>query len=218
MVCESSTCGIPPLNSEVVATPTKAAYQIGDRVSLSCPAGSVLDGAVSEIMCNPSLQWSPSPDSTHCKAAPTVPSPPRGLKCALWENVGKTDCVCKMPFQCLTSLQLCARLGSTPPRLLGVCQLGALRCMGRSLTLASDSDCNWPEETSCEDCKPGTICQESTRKCVCQDVSECPEGSAPLCISTGAGSAARTMTECEVGARRCAGEQVNVISIEACPQ
>lgn len=42
-----STCGIPPLNSEVVATPTKAAYQIGDRVSLSCPVGSVLDGAVS---------------------------------------------------------------------------------------------------------------------------------------------------------------------------
>lgn len=63
-----STCGIPPLNIEVVATPTKAAYQIGDRVSLSCPVGSVLDGAVSEIMCSPSLQWSPSPDSTHCRA------------------------------------------------------------------------------------------------------------------------------------------------------
>lgn len=58
-----------------------------------------------------------------------------------------------------TSLELCARLGSSQPRLLGVCQLGALQCLGRSFTLANDSDCNWPEETTCDDCKPGTICQ-----------------------------------------------------------
>lgn len=63
-----STCGLPSLNSEVIATPTKAAYQIGDRVSLSCPAGSVLDGEVSEMLCSPSLQWSPSPATAHCKA------------------------------------------------------------------------------------------------------------------------------------------------------
>lgn len=55
---------------------------------------------------------------------------------------------------------------------------------------------------------------ESTEQCVCQNVSDCPKDSAPLCISSGVG----TMTECEVGARRCAGEQVDVISIEACPQ
>lgn len=60
-----------------------------------------------------------------------------------------------------TSLQLCAKLGSSQSRVLGVCQLGALQCMGRSFTLASDSDCHWPDETStsCEDCKPGTVCQ-----------------------------------------------------------
>lgn len=63
-----STCGIPPLNSEVTATPNKASYQIGDRVSLSCPAGSELEGEVSEILCSPSLQWSPSPADAHCKA------------------------------------------------------------------------------------------------------------------------------------------------------
>uniref|UniRef100_A0A8C4IIW3 Complement component C7 n=1 Tax=Dicentrarchus labrax TaxID=13489 RepID=A0A8C4IIW3_DICLA len=205
---------------DVIATPTKATYEIGDRVSLSCPAGSVLESELSDIMCSSSLQWSPSPASAHCKAAPTAPAPPPGLKCKLWETVGKTDCVCKMPFQCLTSLQLCARLGSSRTRLLGVCQLGALKCMGRSFTLASDSDCNWPDQTStsCEDCKPGTICQESTSRCVCQNVSECPKDSAPLCVSSGAGSVAKTMTECEVGARRCAGEQLNVISIEACPE
>ncbi|XP_069017043.1 complement component 7b [Embiotoca jacksoni] len=219
MVCKSSTCGIPPINSLVLATPTKAAYQIGDRVSLSCAVGSVPDTEVSDIICSPSLQWSPSPADTHCKAEPAAPSPPSGLKCKVWETVGKTDCVCKMPFQCSTSLQLCARLGSTQARLLGVCQLGALQCLGRSFTLATDSDCNWPEEafTSCEDCKLGTTCHESTKKCICQNVSECPSDSAPLCVSS-VGSAAVTMTDCEVGARRCAGLQVNVISIEACPE
>ncbi|XP_042250342.1 complement component 7b [Thunnus maccoyii] len=218
MVCQSSTCGIPPLNREVIATPPKAAYQIGDQVSLSCPAGSVLDGEVSEIICSPSLQWSPSPSDARCNAVPTVRSPPPGLRCKLWEKVGKTDCVCKAPSQCSTSLELCARIGSRQPRVLGVCQLGALRCLGRGFTLASDSECNWPKGTSttCEDCKPGTICQAG--KCECQTASECPKDSAPLCISSGDGSVALTMAECEVGARRCAGEQVNVISIEACPQ
>lgn len=60
-----------------------------------------------------------------------------------------------------TSLQLCAKLGSSQTRLLEVCQLGALRCMGRTFTLAGDSECDWPDKTStsCEDCHPGTICQ-----------------------------------------------------------
>lgn len=59
------------------------------------------------------------------------------------------------------SLKLCARLGSSRTRLLSVCQLGALRCNGRSFELANDSDCVWPEETSasCAQCTPGTICQ-----------------------------------------------------------
>ncbi|XP_034751456.1 complement component C7 [Etheostoma cragini] len=217
-VCKSNTCGIPVLNRDVIATPAKEAYQIGDRLSLSCPAGSVLDADESETICSPSLQWSPSPASAHCKAAPSVASPPPGLKCKPWEYVGKTQCVCKTPSQCSTSLQLCAKLGSSKARLLSVCQLGALRCMGRSVTLVSDSDCAWPEETgtSCVDCKPGTICHES--KCVCQNASECPKDSAPLCVRSGAASVAMAMTECEVGAKRCAGEQVNVSSIDACPE
>ncbi|XP_059214454.1 complement component 7b [Centropristis striata] len=215
-LCKSSTCGIPQLNSEVIATPTKVAYHIGDRVSLSCPEGSVLEAEESHSMCSPSLQWSPSPDRAHCNAVPSAPPPPANLKCKPWESIGKDECVCKMPFQCLTSLQLCATMG-TRTRLLSVCQLGALRCMGRSVELATNSNCDWPAETftSCENCKPGTVCQES--KCVCQIASACPKDSAPLCVSSGVGSATVTMTECEVGAKRCAGEQVNVVSIEACP-
>uniref|UniRef100_A0A665WNQ0 Complement component 7b n=1 Tax=Echeneis naucrates TaxID=173247 RepID=A0A665WNQ0_ECHNA len=151
-------------------------------------------------------------------SAPTAPPPPSGMACKLWENVGKTQCVCKMPFQCTTSLQLCARLSSSQSRLISVCQLGALRCLGRSFTLASHSDCNWPAETftSCEACKPGTVCQGE--KCICQNATECPKISTPLCVNSGDGGVSRTMTECEVGARRCAGEQLNVIGIDACPE
>ncbi|KAK2818866.1 hypothetical protein Q5P01_024427 [Channa striata] len=218
MVCKSSTCGSPPLDSKIIATPTKTAYQVGDRVSLSCPVGSVLVSDESEIICSPSLQWSPSPAEALCEPAPVANSPPPSLKCKPWETVGKAGCVCKMPFHCLTSLQLCARLGSSQPRLLGVCQLGALRCAGRSFTLANDSNCDWPEETftSCEKCKPGTVCQESEGKCQCQNSSQCPKDSAPLCVNSGGGSA--TLTECEVGAKRCSGEKVSVISIEACSE
>ncbi|XP_068609128.1 complement component 7b [Brachionichthys hirsutus] len=200
MVCKSSTCKTPQLSGDVVATPSKVAYGIGDRLSLSCPVGSVLDGAASESMCSPSLQWSPSPAGAACKAAPTDPPPPFGLQCQLWETIGTTGCVCKRPSQCTTSLELCARLGSSRTRLLAVCQLGALRCMGRDFTLANDNDCDWPDETS-------TSCEDY-----------CPPDSAPLCVGSGAGGAARTVTECEVGARRCAGEQLNVIRIEACPK
>uniref|UniRef100_A0AAQ4NZZ2 Complement component C7 n=1 Tax=Gasterosteus aculeatus aculeatus TaxID=481459 RepID=A0AAQ4NZZ2_GASAC len=210
LVCKSSTCGIPPLNGQVIATPTQAAYQIGDRVSLSCPVGSVLDADVSEIMCSSSLQWSPSPSSAHCKAGTVEVFQLTVFSCKPWEDVGKTECVCKMPSQC--------PLGSSRTRLLSVCQLGALRCNGRSFELANDSDCVWPEETSasCAQCTPGTICQES--KCVCQNKTECPNDSARLCVRSGVDSVAIAMTECEVGARRCAGENVNVFSIEACPE
>uniref|UniRef100_A0A672JQA5 Complement component C7 n=1 Tax=Salarias fasciatus TaxID=181472 RepID=A0A672JQA5_SALFA len=220
-LCKSATCGFPSLNDAVEATPTKAAYQIGDGVSLSCPDGLVLDGEVSQTMCSPSLQWSPSPDLTRTcvslLAAPTGPAPPADLKCKIWETTGKTKCVCKMAFQCSTSLQLCARLGSGAARLLGLCQLGALRCAGRAFTLAPDGDCTWPDQTltTCEDCKPGTRCRGE--KCECHASSECPTDSAPLCVSPGAGGAAVTMTECEVGVRRCAGERVHVIGIDACP-
>lgn len=71
LLVPGSTCGIPLLDSEVVATPTKVTYQIGDRISLSCPVGSVLEGEVSNIMCSSSLQWSPSPADVHCKPGMT---------------------------------------------------------------------------------------------------------------------------------------------------
>ncbi|XP_008322854.1 complement component C7-like isoform X2 [Cynoglossus semilaevis] len=217
MLCKRSTCDSPQISGDVIGTPTKPAYEIGDRMTLSCPEGSVLEGEVSEIICSPSLQWSPSPVEALCRKVLVIAPPPPSLqKCKLWEKMGKSECVCLMPPQCPPSLQLCVRLGPSH-RLLGVCQLGALRCMGRDFSLSADSECKWSEEfSSCADCQPGTVCSESERKCVCQDPSACPSDSAPLCVNTGDGSVATTMSECEVGARRCRGEHVTVIDIDAC--
>ncbi|XP_057674287.1 complement component 7b isoform X1 [Corythoichthys intestinalis] len=209
MVCKSSTCTIPHLNNDIMATPSKVNYHIGDRISLSCPEGLMMTGDVSDIICTPSLQWSPSPSTAHCSKVPTS-TPNLNLKCKLWENVGKTQCVCKMPFQCPTSLELCARVTSSQSRVLGVCQLGALRCLGRNFTLVNDSECDWSKET-----KPGAKCQAGS--CQCQNASECPEDSASLCVTTGVSGVAVTMTECEVGSRKCSGEQLTVINIDACP-
>lgn len=213
-ICKASTCGTPVLHGNVTATPIKAAYQIGDSVSLSCPQGHMLDIDVSESMCSPSLQWSPSPENAHCKAVPTAAPPPTGFKCKLWQTVGKRGCVCKMPVQCLPSLQLCADVGLFK-RVLGVCQLGALQCLGRGVTMLKDDECTWPE-TSCNSCGPGKRCDDSTNECVCQEVSECLSDSAPLCAKYGNSDVAVTTSECEVGARKCAGERVTVISIDAC--
>ncbi|RVE62131.1 hypothetical protein OJAV_G00154070 [Oryzias javanicus] len=215
-LCKSSTCATPPVKGLVIATPSKVVYQIGDSVSLSCPEGSVLGSEESTIMCTPSLQWSPSPEDVHCEPVPPLLAPPAVPKCKVWENVGEHGCVCKMTFQCLTSLTLCAKVGSRH-MLLGLCRLGALQCLGRNFTLVRDEECDWPEETftSCENCQPGTVCQEG--RCLCQEVLNCPADSSPMCVSSSEDGAPLTMTECEVGAKRCAGERLHIVDINACP-
>ncbi|KAK7895738.1 hypothetical protein WMY93_021063 [Mugilogobius chulae] len=214
--CEVSACSAPELQTHVTVSPLKQSYEMGESVSLSCPPGLHLDGEVSQSMCSSSLQWSPSPEHTRCQTASTAPPAPSGLKCAPWQNVGRRGCVCKTPAQCPPSLLLCADLGPLK-RALGVCQLGALRCLGRSFSLLTDEQCSW-EEPSCESCGPGTRCDESSHKCVCGSVSKCPPDSTPLCAIFGASGVAVTTSECEVGVRRCNRETVRVTGVEPCPE
>uniref|UniRef100_A0A8C7FI46 Complement component C7 n=1 Tax=Oncorhynchus kisutch TaxID=8019 RepID=A0A8C7FI46_ONCKI len=195
--CKSATCGVPSLENDVTGTPWKVIYQIGDSVSLSCPVGMMREG-MAEIVCSSSLQWSPSPDSIRCREVPKGPTPPLGLNCKLWETPGKSQCVCKLPYQCQPSLQLCATLHTDRTSKLGVCQLGALQCLGRSFKLVKDSDCDWSDQGL-------TSCQE-----------ECFDTSVQLCVKLPDSAVAVTMSECEVGARRCQGEQFDVVSIKAC--
>lgn len=193
----SATCDVPSLENDVTGTPWKVIYQIGDSVSLSCPVGMMREG-MAEIVCSSSLQWSPSPDSIRCREVPKGPTPPLGLNCKLWETPGKSQCVCKLPYQCQPSLQLCATLHTGRTSKLGMCQLGALQCLGRSFKLVKDSDCDWSDQGL-------TSCQE-----------ECFDTSVQLCVKLPDSAVAVTMSECEVGARRCQGEQFDVVSIKAC--
>lgn len=88
-----STCAFPALKSDVIAVPTKDAYQIGESVSLSCPGGSQVEGEVSEIMCNPSLQWSPSPAGAQCEAG-AVQFIPKVKRSQIFPVIGMLFCCC----------------------------------------------------------------------------------------------------------------------------
>lgn len=219
--CKRATCDAPTLDSAVIGVPLKVNYEMGEKVFLSCPVGMTLDGD-GEIICSSSLQWSPPPWKVLCEKAvtsvPVTPLAPK-LDCKPWEVQMGGVCVCKMPSECQPSLQLCARLPGGRIRLLSVCQLGALQCQGRPFMIANDSDCVWtnPQFTSCPNCKPGERCDESATKCVCEDPAKCSEDSDHVCVNPLESGVAVNMTGCEVGARRCRGELVYVVSIGACP-
>ncbi|CAL8320838.1 unnamed protein product [Lota lota] len=220
MQCRKALCDAPAVRGNVIATPARASYEIGDRVYLSCPQGWALEAQEAMIQCIPGLQWSPFlARDVKCTPVPRAPTPPSDLGCKLWETRGTSECVCRMAFECPPSLLLCAKLGASRARLLSVCQLGAMRCLGRSFSLANDNECVWPASAttaSCPICTPGQICHEG--QCTCQNPAECPEDSTHLCVHHGGSGVAVTMTQCEVGARRCAGDQVTVISIDDCPK
>ncbi|XP_067107258.1 complement component 7b isoform X2 [Osmerus mordax] len=220
MECKHAACEVPSLESDVIGVPMKATYEMGEKVFLSCPSGMTLEGE-REVICSSSLQWSPSPWRVTCREVTTVAmtsiSPKLG--CKPWEIQIDGVCVCRMPNQCQPSMLLCATLPGGRRRTLGICQLGSLTCLGRSFTLANDSDCDWPnrEFTSCQNCQSGETCDESATKCVCQDPAKCSKHSNHLCVRLGDGGVAVMMTECEAGARRCRAELITVVGIDACP-
>uniref|UniRef100_A0AAY4B3U6 Complement component C7 n=1 Tax=Denticeps clupeoides TaxID=299321 RepID=A0AAY4B3U6_9TELE len=185
-------------------------YQIGDRVSLSCLAGMQRMGEP-EVACSSSLNWYPPPDNVECK-----PMVRLQLPCRPWEKAGKGQCVCKLPYECESSFPVCASLRQNRVSRVGLCQIGALQCLGRSFALVNDSLCDWSKEnvTSCASCQPWEKCKET--KCVCREPEECPEVSGHLCVSLGDSSAPVTMSECEVGVWRCRGEPFVLQSVGEC--
>lgn len=211
--CKKTVCEAPTLQNDVIGAPWKQTYQIGERVSLSCPQGAQLEG-VTDIGCSAALSWSPSPDAVRCAASPQTAKP--GLNCKTWEKVGQDRCVCKLPYECKSSLQVCASFSSGKTLRLGVCQAGALQCLRRPFTLLQDAACDWPEQsfTSCEDCQPWEKCDGV--RCECKEPKECPEDSTHLCVSLGDNGVARTMTECEAGTWRCQGKKITVINVGDC--
>uniref|UniRef100_A0A672RXE3 Complement component C7 n=1 Tax=Sinocyclocheilus grahami TaxID=75366 RepID=A0A672RXE3_SINGR len=208
---ENLTWRISPMQcktvlSNVIATPSKQAYLIGETVTLSCTSGMQKEGEA-EIMCRLGLSWYPTPESVRCK--------PGSLLCKPWEKSAKGQCVCKMPYECKVSLHICASVRPGRVNRMSICQLGALQCLGQTFTLLQDSACSWPETkfTSCQDCHEWETCDGS--KCECKDPEDCLDDSAHLCVSL-MGGAPEMVSECEAGAWRCQGKDITVLSIGHC--
>uniref|UniRef100_A0A672RX33 Complement component C7 n=1 Tax=Sinocyclocheilus grahami TaxID=75366 RepID=A0A672RX33_SINGR len=215
---ENLTWRISPMQcktvlSNVIATPSKQAYLIGETVTLSCTSGMQKEGEA-EIMCRLGLSWYPTPESVRCKPVEVVPTQP-SLLCKPWEKSAKGQCVCKMPYECKVSLHICASVRPGRVNRMSICQLGALQCLGQTFTLLQDSACSWPETkfTSCQDCHEWETCDGS--KCECKDPEDCLDDSAHLCVSL-MGGAPEMVSECEAGAWRCQGKDITVLSIGHC--
>ncbi|XP_040010053.1 complement component C7 isoform X2 [Xiphias gladius] len=82
-LCTVSKCRIESLADDVIASPWKQAYEIGETVTLSCPEGRQLLGEATTI-CDPSLNFSPDPADVKCsqgKRYPKVHMTDMGLLC-----------------------------------------------------------------------------------------------------------------------------------------
>uniref|UniRef100_A0A8C3G3W8 Complement component C7 n=1 Tax=Cyclopterus lumpus TaxID=8103 RepID=A0A8C3G3W8_CYCLU len=218
--CTVSRCNIQSLSDDITASPLQQAYGIGDIVTLSCPAGRQLLGEPT-IICDPSLHFSPDPADIKCSPGTfyfTVYRPSSHLTDCL-ELLRK--CVCKMPFECSSSLEVC---GTNPVNrktvLLNVCKMQALQCMGKNYMIAEDSTCKWPERNtpSCTVCHMWETCDDQTNECRCRDSADCLTLGLNVCVNVGedATTVSQTMSECEAGLRRCKGEKVSVVSILPC--
>ncbi|KAJ8260744.1 hypothetical protein COCON_G00164670 [Conger conger] len=216
MECKRTVCGFPSLQNNIMAAPGKPTYQIGELVTLSCPPGTQRVGA-SEITCDSSLNWSPSAEQTRCQAVSTVAPEEASLQCKTWEKAVKDDCVCKMPYECSSSLEVCVT-DSARRLTLSVCKVKALACLGRNYTLAEDSACDWPkhEARPCSACQLWEQCDEESSVCVCRERGQCSEPGALLCVRPREAAVTMTMTECEAGVRRCRGDPITILALEPC--
>ncbi|XP_029915184.1 complement component C7 [Myripristis murdjan] len=222
-LCTMSRCRIESLSDSVSASPLKQSYGIGERITLSCPEGRHIVGET-EIICDPSLHFSPDPAGITCSEVNTQQrqnNDTATVQCKPWEKLVKGKCICRMPFECTSSLEVCATSAErSRAALLSVCKLHALQCIGKNYNLSEDSACQWPQRTTtlCNKCQMWETCDDQTNACRCKDTAECSVPGLSVCVHVGenATTATQTMSECEAGQRRCKGEKVSVLSILPC--
>ncbi|KAK0152615.1 Complement component C7 [Merluccius polli] len=225
--CTASKCPSAALPAGVLASPLEGLYSIGERVTLSCPPGQQLLGEA-EIICDPSLNFSPSPASVRCSEVTIVEAtPPPTAQCQPGEKSSRGKCVCRFPYECGPSLDACAVLSRRAPALLSVCKLHSMRCLGKGHTLAENSACQWPARdaaaaaAACDSCGVGEVCDDQTNACRCKTASECSDsdpGVGGVCVRVGddVSAPAATLGECEAGRRRCSGENITVVGLLPC--
>ncbi|KAM9744072.1 complement component C7 [Menidia menidia] len=219
-LCKVSSCKLNSLTQDVIASPFKPLYSIGEKVTLSCPEGRTLEGEAT-IICDSSLHFSPNPADIRCSEAeapkPTAPT----VQCKVWEKVFKGRCICKRADECSSSLDLCVTT-SDGSRFhpISVCKMHVMQCMGKVIEIAEDSRCDWPKRQAeaCTNCHMWEKCDDQTNTCRCKDPEDCSNAGLDVCVRVGENATAptQTMSECEAGLRRCKGETVSVVSILPC--
>uniref|UniRef100_A0A665X6J8 Complement component C7 n=1 Tax=Echeneis naucrates TaxID=173247 RepID=A0A665X6J8_ECHNA len=219
-VCKVSKCRITGLADSVKVTPTKLIYDIGEKVTLSCPEGRPLQGQATAI-CDPSLNFSPNPEDTTCGPGKCY-SKRRSTALLFFIKLSGGQCVCKMPFECGSSLQVCGSSirgnGKTIP--MSVCQMHAMQCKGMNFLLVDNDECTWQtrDTTGCTKCHIWETCDDQTNACRCRDSADCATTGLNVCVRMGedAAAAEQTMSECEAGLRQCKGENLTVTNIVPC--
>ncbi|XP_061623784.1 complement component C7 isoform X1 [Phyllopteryx taeniolatus] len=226
-LCNLPRCKLRSLAHDIIVRPLEASYGIGETVTLSCPAGSRLMGH-RKIVCDNKLKFSPDPENFECIEVIKQQQQqqrqlrfPRSTRCERWEKPAGGQCVCKMPFECRSSLEVCATdVASGRSVVVSVCKLHTLRCMHINYKLAPESVCKWPQRNTtsgCNDCQMWETCDEHSGECRCKDHAECLTPGFEVCVRTGEDALTRgSMSECEAGLRRCKGEKVSVVDILPC--
>ncbi|XP_022348765.1 complement component C7 isoform X1 [Enhydra lutris kenyoni] len=215
MHCQKIACVLPTLMDGIQSHPRKLFYGIGEKVTISCSGGMSLEGP-SEFLCGSSLKWSPDMKGVQC-VKKDAPLPPAVPECQRWEKLKNSRCVCKMPYECGSSLDVCARDERSERILrLTVCKMHVLQCQGRNYTLAAGDSCTLPAPTekACGACPLWGKCDAQSSKCVCREASECEDGGFRVCVEVD--GVEQTMSECAAGTLRCRGQDVTVTSTQPC--
>lgn len=217
MHCQKIACFLPVLMNGMQSHPQKPFYMVGEKVTLSCAGGMSLEGP-STFLCGSSLKWSPELKNAQCvqKVTTTLPAAPL---CRPWEKLQNSKCVCKMPYECGPSLDVCARDERSKRVLsLTICKMHVLRCQGRTYGLAGKDSCTPPAsaERACGACPLWSKCDAQNSKCVCREASECQEQGYSICVEVNGKE--ETMSECEAGILRCRGHSISITAIKPCAE
>ncbi|XP_053304065.1 complement component C7 [Spea bombifrons] len=215
--CKGVMCSYPVLPHNIKGVPEKSAYQVGDKIGVSCPRDFYLVGPDS-LLCRSSLTWYPDTQSIECKKRVTGATPKTpGSICQPWEKIQDSKCTCKMPYECGSSLDVCAVDGRNNKNVaLTICKMYALECLGRKYTLTQPEKCKFQEvtETSCDSCHIWQICSDKTNTCACRESGTCGDDGISICVQVN--GIKKTLTECEAGVLKCQGENVAIVSISPC--
>ncbi|XP_072373636.1 complement component C7-like [Scyliorhinus torazame] len=215
-----TVCAPPQIQGNIIVTPKQPSYRIGEMVSLACPPGSTLEGH-SEITCDPSLQWPQDVNTIRCNTASEVTGAPETLQCTPWEKIKNGVCVCKMPYECSSSLPVCGmNIKSRQTILLTLCKLLAMECLGRRFEIITESDCqpSVPSAAKCGSCAPWEKCNAQQGRCVCKAAEECIpfDGGIRFCALMEGSEVEETVSECLAGVWRCRGKAYRVITSHPC--